>query len=86
MHVEEDKLKLTLPKIKALNFDNIYLVNVIFYIRTHPNPLDANDIPTNNIRPAFYDKLNENDRGSPYWMTNISDGVRQYTINVPRDF
>ena len=31
------------------------------------------------------EKLNENEKGSPYWITDISDGERQYTSNTPRD-
>jgi hypothetical protein len=58
----------------------------MFYTRNNPNHLDANGIPLRKIKPAFYDKLNENERGSPYWMSDISDGVRQYTINTPVDF
>ena len=34
----------------------------------------------------MYDKINENEKGSPYWMTDISDGVRQHTINTPESF
>jgi hypothetical protein len=39
-----------------------------------------------NIKPALFDKLNENAKGNPYWMSHISDGVRQYTINTTADF
>jgi hypothetical protein len=38
------------------------------------------------LKPAFFYKLNENEKGSPYWMSHISDGVRQYTIDVPQYF
>jgi hypothetical protein len=82
----EDNHKLSLSELKALKFEKSYLVNVVFYTRSNPNHLDANGVPTNKIKVAFYDKLNEHERGSPYWMTDISDGVRQYTINTPADF
>ena len=83
----KDVSNLTLPKIKALNFDKQYLVNVIFYTSNNPNPVnEETGLVSNKIKPAFYDKINENEKGSPYWMTDISDGVRQYNINVPESF
>jgi hypothetical protein len=36
-------------------------------------------------KTSLFDKLNENEKGSPYWMSHISDGVRQYTIDVPQN-
>ena len=84
---KENKQKLTLTKIKALNYDKTYLVNVIFYTSNNPNQVDKQTgLVSNKIKPAFYDKINENEKGSPYWMTDISDGVRQYTINTPESF
>ena len=60
---------------------------MIFYTRNNPNPIDPRTkLVTNTIKPAFYDKLNENEKGSPYWMSHISDGVRQYTIKIPDEF
>jgi hypothetical protein len=82
----EDNHQLSLSELKALKFEKTYLVTVAFYMRNIPNHLDANNVPTNKIKVAFYDKLNENEQGTPYWMTDISDGVRQYTINTPPDF
>ena len=46
----------------------------------------ATGLCTNKIKAAFYDKINENERGEPYWMSHIQDGVRQYSIDVPADF
>jgi hypothetical protein len=34
----------------------------------------------------LFDKLNENEKGNPYWISHISDGVRQYTSNTTADF
>jgi hypothetical protein len=83
---KEENHKLSLSELKALTFEKTYLVNVVFYTRNNPRQLDANNVPTNKKQVAFYNKLNEHARGSPYWMTDISDGVRQYTINTPADF
>ena len=64
-----------------------YLVNVIFYTRNNPNHFDERTgLMSNKLKPALYDKINENEKGSPYWMTDISDGVRQYTISMPESF
>ena len=32
-------------------------------------------------KPAFTDEL-----GTRYWMAHIGEGVKQYTINTPKDF
>ena len=70
-----------------MNYDKTYLVNVIFYTTNNPNSVnEQTGLITNKIKPAFYDKINENEKGSPYWMTDISDGVRQHTINTPESF
>ena len=83
----EGTTNLTLSKLKALNYDKSYLVNVIVYIRNNPNHVDEQTgLVSNKIKPAFYDKMNENEKGNPYCMTDISDGVRQYTINTPESF
>ena len=53
---QENKQKIASPKIKALNYDKTYLVNVIFYTRNNPNHLDElTGIMSNKIKPAFYD-------------------------------
>jgi hypothetical protein len=84
---DENKPKLSLSALKALKFEKHYIVDVIFYSRNNPNQLDEiTKLPLNKIKPAFYDKINENERGTPYWMTHIHDGVRQYTIDIPADF
>ena len=81
-YVEEPIRKLSLSQIKALKFDDTYIVDVIVYTRNNPNRLDeATGKLTNNIKPAFTDIL-----GNRYWMASIGDGVRQYIINTPTDF
>ena len=71
-HVEEDKRKLASTQIKALKFDNTYIVDVIVYATHNPNQLDeaTGKIP-NKIKPAFTDIV-----GNRYWMVSIGDGVR----------
>jgi hypothetical protein len=84
---DEHKPKLSLSALKLLRFEKHYIVDVIFYTRNNPNRLDEiTKLPLNKIKPALYDKLNENENGDPYWMTHIQDGVRQYTIDIPADF
>ena len=71
-----------------MNYDTNYLVNVIVYNINNPNQVDEQTgLVSYNIKPACYDKLNENQKkGSPYWMTDIADGARQYTINTLESF
>ena len=81
-NIEEKKRPHSLSQIKALKFDDTYIVDVIFYTANNPNHFDAKTgIPENKIKVAFRDIL-----GQPYWMVSIGDGVRQYTINTPKDF
>ena len=81
-NVEEPKRPYSLTQSKALNFDNTYIVDVIFYSRNNPNHVDeATGKLTNKIKPAFTDIL-----GHRYWMVSIGDGVRQYIINTPKHF
>ena len=64
-----------------------HLVNVIVYTGHNPNHVDKQTgFASNTLKPAFYDKLNENEKGSPYWMTDIADGVGQYTSFTPESF
>ena len=57
----EGTTNLTLSKLKALNYDKSYLVNVIVYIRNNPNHVDEQTgLVSNKIKTALYDKLNEN--------------------------
>ena len=71
-----------MSQIKALNFEDTYIVDVIVYTRNNPNRFDeATGKFTNKIKPAFTDIV-----GNRYWMASIGDGVRQYTINTPNEF
>ena len=79
-YVEEPKRKLSLTQIKALKFDDTYIVDVIFYSSNNPNRFDEpTGKLTNKIKPAFTDIW-----GNRYWMASIGDGVRQYNINTPK--
>ena len=81
-HVKDKKRPYSLPQIKALKFDDTYIVDVIFYTTNNPNHFDEKTGKlSNKIKIAFKDIL-----GQPYWMASIGDGVRQYTINTPKDF
>ena len=56
----------------------------MLYIYTRHNPTkfdEATGKLPNNIKTAFADEL-----GDRYWMTDLSDGVRQYIINAPTCF
>ena len=74
--MKKKKTNLALSKIKALKFDKTYLVNVIFYIRNNPKHFDEQTGKmAKQIKPAFYEQIDENEKGVPYWTTDISDGV-----------
>ena len=81
-NIEVKKRPYSLTQIKALKFDDTYIVDVIFYTANNPNHFDGKTGKlSNKIKPAFKDIL-----GNRYWMVSIGDGVRQYTINTPKDF
>ena len=81
-YVEQEQRKFSSSQIKALTFEDTYIVDVICYTTNNPNQLDeATGKAHNKIKPA-----STNEVGNRYWMVSIGDGIRQYTINTPKYF
>ena len=53
-YVEEDKRKLSLTQLKALEFEDTYIVNVICYTTNNPNHFDEATGKIPNNENSFY--------------------------------